>query len=45
MIAALLHERFGLREGLTAAGAAGILWTLTAPGTPPPAHSPARPEP
>jgi hypothetical protein len=31
MIAALLHERFGLRAGLTAADAADILWTLTAP--------------
>jgi len=34
MIAALLHERFGLREGLTVAGAADILWTLTAPELP-----------
>jgi AcrR family transcriptional regulator len=31
MIAALLHERFGLRAGLTVADAADILWTLTAP--------------
>jgi AcrR family transcriptional regulator len=31
MIAALLHERFGLRTGLTVADAADILWTLTAP--------------
>ena len=30
-IIALLHERFGLRAGLTVADAADILWTLTAP--------------
>jgi AcrR family transcriptional regulator len=33
-IAALLHERFGLRAGLTVADAADILWTLTAPDLP-----------
>ena len=31
MIAALLHDRFGLRAGLTVEDAAVILWTLTAP--------------
>lgn len=30
-IATVLHERFGLRPGLTVADAADILWTLTAP--------------
>jgi AcrR family transcriptional regulator len=30
-VAAQLHERFGLRPGLTVADAADILWTLTAP--------------
>ena len=30
-VAAHLHERFGLRPGLTVADAADILWTLTAP--------------
>jgi hypothetical protein len=30
-IARLLHERFGLRPGLTVDDAAAILWTLTAP--------------
>ncbi|MFI5915194.1 TetR/AcrR family transcriptional regulator [Dactylosporangium sp. NPDC051541] len=30
-IAALLHERFGLRDGVTVTDAADILWTLTAP--------------
>jgi AcrR family transcriptional regulator len=34
MIAALLHERFGLRAGLTVADAADILWTLTTPELP-----------
>ena len=34
MIAALLHERFGLRTGLTVTDAADILWTLTAPDLP-----------
>jgi len=33
-IAALLHERFGLRAGLNVADAADILWTLTAPDLP-----------
>jgi hypothetical protein len=33
-IAGLLHERFGLRAGLTVADAADILWTLTAPDLP-----------
>lgn len=33
-IAALLHERFGLRAGLTVADAADVLWTLTAPELP-----------
>jgi AcrR family transcriptional regulator len=31
MIATLLHDRFGLRAGLTVDDAADILWTLTAP--------------
>jgi AcrR family transcriptional regulator len=30
-VAAHLHERFGLRPGLSVADAADILWTLTAP--------------
>ncbi|MGK5681806.1 TetR/AcrR family transcriptional regulator [Actinoplanes sp. URMC 104] len=30
-IAELLHDRFGLRPGVTVADAADILWTLTAP--------------
>jgi AcrR family transcriptional regulator len=30
-IASLLHERFGLRTGLTVVAAGDILWTLTAP--------------
>jgi AcrR family transcriptional regulator len=34
MIAALLHERFGLRTGLSVTDAADILWTLTAPDLP-----------
>jgi hypothetical protein len=34
MIAALLHERFGLRTGLTVTDAADILWTLTGPDLP-----------
>jgi AcrR family transcriptional regulator len=34
MIAALLHDRFGLRSGLTVDAAADILWTLTAPELP-----------
>jgi AcrR family transcriptional regulator len=33
-IAALLHERFGLRDGLTVADAVDLLWTLTAPEFP-----------
>jgi len=33
-VAAFLHERFGLRAGLTVADAADILWTLTAPDLP-----------
>jgi AcrR family transcriptional regulator len=33
-IVAMLHERFGLRAGLTVAEAADILWTLTAPELP-----------
>lgn len=33
-IATHLHERFGLRDGLTVADAADILWTLTAPDLP-----------
>jgi AcrR family transcriptional regulator len=30
-VAALFHERFGLRAGLSVADAADVLWTLTAP--------------